>query len=55
MLLDITTERLRGEFWYVGTIAEPSTNETRAAVFETAHGENRLRHVNAQARADSAA
>lgn len=45
VLLDITPERLQGQFWYVDTITEPSTSERLAAAFETRAGDNRLQAV----------
>ena len=43
VLLDITAERLQGEFWYVNTILERDASERFATSFVTASGENRLR------------
>ncbi len=45
VLLDITPERLQGQFWYVDTITQPSTAERLAAAFETRAGHNRLQAV----------
>jgi alkaline phosphatase D len=42
LLLDITHERVNGEFWYVDTIATLSANETFAKAFAVADGQNRL-------------
>jgi len=41
-LLDITPERVQGEIWHVDTVDAPSRNETLAAAFVTAAGENYL-------------
>ncbi|MES1950774.1 alkaline phosphatase [Salinisphaera sp. S4-8] len=42
VLLDITAERLQGEFWYVNTIAERDASERFATSFVTVSGDNRL-------------
>ncbi|MES1929417.1 alkaline phosphatase [Salinisphaera dokdonensis CL-ES53] len=42
VLLDITSERLQGEFWYVNTIAERDAGERFATSFVTQSRANRL-------------
>lgn len=42
LLLDITPERVNGEFWYVDTIDTTSANETFGAAYAVADGQNRL-------------
>lgn len=42
LLLDITPERLQGEFWYVDDILAPSDGERFASGFAVAAGSNRL-------------
>ena len=45
VLLDITPQRLQGEFWYVDTVLARNSDERRAAAFATDAGANRLRAV----------
>jgi len=42
LLLDVTPERVVGEWWYVDTVASPSNIETFGTAFEVRHGTNRL-------------
>ncbi len=42
MLLDVSPQRVVGEWWYVDTVASPSNIETFGAAFEVVHGGNRL-------------
>ena len=42
MLLDVTTQRVVGEFWHVDTVASISNVQTFAAAFEVQTGTNRL-------------
>lgn len=42
MLVDVTGERVQGEWWYVDTIAAPSANESYAAGWLTTAGSKRL-------------
>jgi alkaline phosphatase D len=42
MLLDVTPQRVVGEFWHVDTVASPSKLQTFAAAFEVQAGTNRL-------------
>lgn len=44
-VLDISTERVQAEFWYVPMVSEPSTAEALGAVFGCAHGSHRLIQV----------
>lgn len=41
-LLDITAERVQAEFWFVPIVSVPSDEESLGAVFECAHGTQRL-------------
>lgn len=43
LLMDVSRDRVVGEWWYVDTVAAPSNVETFAAAFEVRAGENRLR------------
>ena len=54
-LLDITRERVQGEIWHVDTVDAPSRNETLAAAFVTAAGENGLVQVSTASAAGTAA
>ncbi|MEY3041469.1 MAG: hypothetical protein RLZZ174_551 [Pseudomonadota bacterium] len=45
VLLDITPERLQGEFWHLATITEKRLEERLAAAYLTARGENRLQRA----------
>ena len=40
--VDVDLTRVRAEWWHLDTILEPSTAETRSAVFEVARGTPRL-------------
>jgi alkaline phosphatase D len=42
LLLDVTPQRLVGEFWFVDTVASLSNVQTFGAAFEVAHGSNHL-------------
>ena len=42
VLIDVTPERVTGEWWHLETVLERSTTEERAAAFSVAHGERRL-------------
>lgn len=42
LLLDITPERVNGEFWYVDTIVQASANETFAKAYAVMDGQNHL-------------
>jgi alkaline phosphatase D len=42
MLLDVTQQRVVGEFWHIDTVASPSHVQTFAAAFEVQAGSNRL-------------
>jgi alkaline phosphatase D len=42
LLLDITPERVNGEFWYVDTIAKASASETFAKAYAVVDGQNHL-------------
>ncbi len=42
LLLDITPQRLVGEFWYVDTVASVSNVQTFGTAFEVVQGNNRL-------------
>jgi len=43
VVVDVDPERVRGEWWHVDTVLQPSEGVTRAAVFEVPRGEPRLR------------
>lgn len=43
LLMDVNRDRVVGEWWYVDTVASPSSVETFATAFEVRTGENRLR------------
>ena len=43
VLLDITRERIQGEWWYVDSILDPAAGETFAYGLYSRSGENRLR------------
>jgi alkaline phosphatase D len=45
VLLDVTPERARAEWYFVRTVSEQVATEDLAAVFETLAGENRLRRA----------
>jgi phosphodiesterase/alkaline phosphatase D-like protein len=49
VVIDVDAERLRGEWWHVDTVLEPSRGVTLAAAFETPRGEPRLRRGDAVA------
>jgi alkaline phosphatase D len=42
MLVDVSPQRVVGEWWHVDTVASVSNVETFAAAFETTFGSNRL-------------
>jgi alkaline phosphatase D len=42
MVMDVTPERVVGEWWYVDTVASPSNIETFATAFQVKHGSNHL-------------
>jgi alkaline phosphatase D len=42
LLLDITPDRVNGEFWYVDTIVQASANETFAKAYAVMDGQNHL-------------
>jgi len=42
LLMDVTPERVVGEWWYVDTVASPSNIETFATAFQVKHGSNHL-------------
>jgi alkaline phosphatase D len=42
MLIDVTRDRLVGEWWHVDTVAAPSTSEAFAVAYQTQFGSNRL-------------
>ncbi len=42
LLLDVTPQRLVGEFWFIDTVASASNVQTFGAAFEVVHGSNRL-------------
>ena len=42
LLLDVTPQRVVGEWWYVDTVASPSNVETFGVAFEVQQGTNRL-------------
>ncbi len=42
MLMDVTPERIVGEWWHVATVTAPSTVETFARAFQTSFNTNRL-------------
>jgi alkaline phosphatase D len=42
LLLDVTHERVQAEWYHLATIAEPSTDETLAAIFAVRAGDNHL-------------
>lgn len=42
LLLDVTPERVQGEWWYVDTVLEPSAGESFGAAYQVAAGESRL-------------
>jgi alkaline phosphatase D len=42
LLLDVTPQRLVGEFWFVDTVASVSNVQTFGAAFEVVHGSNHL-------------
>jgi len=42
VIVDVTPERLQAHFWHVDTVLERSPVQTRAAVWEVAHGSSRL-------------
>ncbi|MBC7939168.1 MAG: alkaline phosphatase D family protein, partial [Chitinophagaceae bacterium] len=42
LLLDVTPQRVVGEFWFVDTVATLSNNQTFGAAFEVMQGSNRL-------------
>ncbi len=42
MLLDVTPARAVAEWWYVDTVASPSTSESFAVAYQTLFGSNRL-------------
>ena len=42
LLLDVTPQRVVGEFWHIDTVASPSNLQTFAAAFEVQAGTNRL-------------
>ena len=41
-LVDIDAERVRNEFWFVPMVSQPTDEESLGAVFECAHGTQRL-------------
>ena len=43
LLMDVTPERVVGEWWHLDGVASPSNIETFATAFEVRHGGNRLR------------
>ncbi|OYV01201.1 MAG: hypothetical protein CFE45_05885 [Burkholderiales bacterium PBB5] len=43
MVMDVTPERVVGEWWYVDTVASPSNIETFATAFEVLAGTNHLK------------
>jgi alkaline phosphatase D len=42
MLMDVSPERVVGEWWYIDTVVAPSNNETFATAFQVVHGTNHL-------------
>jgi hypothetical protein len=38
MVVDVTPERVLGEWWFMDTVLEPSTNEELAAAWMVEHG-----------------
>jgi len=42
LIVDVTPERLAGEWWYVDTVTAPSSGETLAVTWEVLDGANRL-------------
>lgn len=42
LLLDVTPERVNGEYWYVDTVLEPSSGESFAVAYQTLDGANRV-------------
>lgn len=42
MVMDVTQERVLGEWWYIDTISAPSSNQTFGTAFQVLPGSNRL-------------
>lgn len=57
LLLDVTPERVQGDFWFVPFVEQPTDEQVFGGAFATASGESRLRPVNAptEPRADAPA
>ena len=55
LILDVTPERVQGDWFHVDTVAEPSSVEAFVAAWKTNAGDNHLTPANAPAAAGSAA
>ena len=51
VILDVTRERVQGDWFHVDTVARPSKEETFAAAWQTERGDNHLSPANAPAAA----